>query len=249
MSAIIETDWADIYTDYFDKIFRYVKRRVGYVDVCEDLVSETFVKAIEATQNGTGAQSHFNGWLYRIAHNLVVDHYRIRDRIEEEPLEYAEHIHDEQIDPLDGVAADERRKRLYGALRQLSDDQQRVLVLRFEYGMEFEEIGCEMGKTAGAVKALQHRAFSRANGILRGTVRVGQERKPNCVDDMAAALREHGPMTVKQVCEQTGRGYATAGVTMLRNPDVFVKVGKTETRGVETLIWGLVEAHDGNRGQ
>lgn len=241
MSAIIETDWSEIYINYFDKIFHYIKRRVRYVDVCEELTSETFVKAIEATQKGTGAQSHFNGWLYRIAHNLIVDHYRVRDRIQEEPLEYAGHLHAERVDPFIRACSAEDRDRVKWMLRQLKEDQRRVIVLRFGYGMDFKEIGQEMGRTSAAAKALQHRAFVRANAILRGdTERITPTRKPNCVEDIANAIREHGPMTVRQICEVTGRGYVTVGVVIPRTPDVFVKVDEFKRAGNTVYVWDLV---------
>ena len=62
------------------RIFSYIYRRVGDADTANDLASATIAKAFEAQLAGKGHRSHFGGWLYRIAHNLIIDHYRLRDR-------------------------------------------------------------------------------------------------------------------------------------------------------------------------
>jgi len=131
----------------------YLGRRAPW-DVAEDLAAETFVKALAALQAGRGPSSSVSGWLFRIAHNLLIDYYRRRDRGTESTLDETtpagERTEDAALRSL-------RSAWLWQSLGRLTADQAMVVELRLA-GYGFLEIGEAMGKSPGAVKALLHRA-------------------------------------------------------------------------------------------
>ena len=71
----------ELYDQYADRIYAYIYRRVGQAEVAEDLTGQVFMRMLEAIRTGQGWRSSFSGWLYRIAHNLVIDYYRRRGRV------------------------------------------------------------------------------------------------------------------------------------------------------------------------
>ena len=70
----------EVYDRYEAKIYSYIYRRTGDQSLAEDLTAQVFLKMLESIRNRKAWHSSFSGWLYRIAHNLVIDHYRRRDR-------------------------------------------------------------------------------------------------------------------------------------------------------------------------
>jgi RNA polymerase sigma-70 factor (ECF subfamily) len=153
---------ARIYQMYSDRVFRYVFFRIGERNRAEDLTGEVFVRMLENVGNfRLGARGHalaLTGWIFRIAHNLVIDEYRRQNvRGAVDPLPDGE---DEPIDPNMSLDLHLNRADLQSALLRLTDDQQTVILLRFDQGMSNAEIGEILGKTETAVKALQRRALA-----------------------------------------------------------------------------------------
>ncbi len=150
---------SELYNLHVDRIYRYVRYRTGDDQTAEDITAEVFLRAIEGLGNYSDQGAPFSAWLYRIAHARVIDYWRSSKRRQTAPLE----------DPLlqDGlVAADEaidtdflQHRSLWAALRQLTDDQQNVIILKFVQGLSNIEVAQVLGKTEGAVKALQRRAL------------------------------------------------------------------------------------------
>jgi RNA polymerase sigma-70 factor, ECF subfamily len=153
---------ARIYQMYSDRIFRYVFFRIGERNRAEDLTGEVFVRLLENLRNfRLGAHGHslaLTGWIFRIAHNLVIDEYR-RQRVREEVDSLADSEED-TIDPDMSLDFQLTRADLQSALRRLTDDQQTVILLRFDQGMSSGEVAQILDKTETAVKALQRRALA-----------------------------------------------------------------------------------------
>ncbi|MBN1935606.1 MAG: sigma-70 family RNA polymerase sigma factor [Anaerolineae bacterium] len=156
---------SELYDQYAPKMYAYIYRRIGDAAWAEDLTSELFVRVLRAIQNEQLWRDSLPAWLYRIAHNLVIDHYRRQGKAAVQPI-------DEQL-----VAADlnnpslqiedaSERERLGRALRQLTPDQQHVLALRFGENLKAHEVAQIMRKSTGAVEALQRRALAALERIL-----------------------------------------------------------------------------------
>jgi len=147
-----------IYDEFQPLLYSYIFRRVGDVEVARDLTADVFGRFLQATASGNGPDDHLRAWLYRVAHNIVVDHYRRQEHRQGPPL--SESLVSSEAAP-DAVA--EHRLQCAGvrsALSQLTGDQQEIIALKFLEGMSNDEVAQITDRTVGAVKALQHRALA-----------------------------------------------------------------------------------------
>ncbi len=157
---------SEIYERYELKIYSYIYRRTSDQVLSEDLTAQVFLKMLEAIQSERAWHSSFSGWLYRIAHNLVIDHYRARDRQKQVSIDDIPHMPDTSVNPVRAAEIALDAEALRSAMRRLTDEQAQVLSLRFLEGYSFNEIAEIMDKTEGAVKALQHRAVATLRQLL-----------------------------------------------------------------------------------
>jgi RNA polymerase sigma-70 factor (ECF subfamily) len=159
-----ESALSELYRRYADDIFRYIYYRVGDQTVAEDLTSEVFIRVLQGLPDFTFRGVPFSAWLYRIAHARVVDHFRrqkVRDHL---PLD--EQLPSAEQRPESAVELEEDYRTLLDAIRQLTEDQQQVLLLKFVEGYSNAEIAAILDKTEGAVKSLQHRALASLQRTL-----------------------------------------------------------------------------------
>lgn len=158
-----------IYDRYSTRIYNYIYRRVGDAHLAEDLTAGVFTKMLEAIRSSKSWKSSFSGWLYRIAHNMVVDYYRSGRRDGELPLE--ERLTTSLGDPVKALNQSLTQSKVRLAIRQLTADQSQVVLLKFVEGLSNAEVAEIMGKTEGAIKSLQHRALDALRRVL-GDVEV-----------------------------------------------------------------------------
>ena len=161
-----ESALSEIYDRYELKIYSYIYRRTSDQTLAEDLTAQVFLKMLEAIQGDKTWHSSFSGWLYRIAHNLVIDYYRARDRQKVVSIDDVPHMPDRGMNPVRAAELTLDGEALRSAIRRLTDDQAMVISLRFFEGYSFAEIAGMMEKTEGAVKALQHRAVATLRQLL-----------------------------------------------------------------------------------
>lgn len=161
-----EAALSELYDRYEMKIYNYIYRRTSDQALSEDLTAQVFLKMLEAIHNERAWHSSFSGWLYRIAHNLVIDHYRTRDRQKQISLDETPNMPDLGASPVRAAEIALDGEALRGAIRRLTDEQAQVISLRFLEGYSFGEIAEIMDKTEGAVKALQHRAVATLRQLL-----------------------------------------------------------------------------------
>ena len=155
---------SEIYDEYSVKIYNYIYHRTGDRPLAEDLMAEVFLRALEAIQNKKGWTTSLQGWLYRIAHNLVVDHYRRQAKREGPPLnERVAATDDHSVQIAERILASEKVRK---ALANLTEEQQQVIVLKFAEDLSNREVAEILGKTEGAVKALQHRGLAALRRFL-----------------------------------------------------------------------------------
>jgi RNA polymerase sigma-70 factor (ECF subfamily) len=153
-----------LYDLYFGKIYGYIYRRVGDRQVAEDLTSETFTKALVHIRSYTYTGQPFVAWLYRIAANVVTDHYRSRRNAA--PLDEGVRLPATDPTPEEVALQLDDQRAVARAIQTLSPDQQDVILLRFSAGLRLKEIAQVVGKTEGAVKALMFRALGNLKGKL-----------------------------------------------------------------------------------
>jgi len=157
--AFDEDALAQVYDKFYAPIYRYVYHHLGDVRTAQDLTGEVFRRFLEALREGRGPRRHLQAWLYRVAHNLVVDELRRFQHRDHLPLDAARTVASE-VDPEEQAEIHLARERARAALNRLTPDQRQVIILRFLEGLSINEVAHIVGKPAGAVKALQHRALN-----------------------------------------------------------------------------------------
>jgi RNA polymerase sigma-70 factor (ECF subfamily) len=148
---------ARLYEAYFDKIYRYLALRLRNNYEAEDLTQQVFMKVLNSISSYKSTGVPFSSWLYRVAHNQMVDYLRQQNKkttvnIENLPLA---HTGDDPQSKLEQqVDIDELKK----AINRLTAAQQEVISLRFSGELSIAQCAEIMGKSQGAIKALQHSA-------------------------------------------------------------------------------------------
>ena len=154
---------AEIYDRYQPAIYRYIFYRVGDAATAEDLTSEVFVRMVESFDDFTCSRPLL-AWLYTIARNLVIDHYRSAGKTIMVPL--SEKLVANTPPPEGAAELTLDQRRLVAAIEQLTEDQRQVIILKFFEGLDNETVAKILGKPYGAVKSLQHRALESLRRIL-----------------------------------------------------------------------------------
>ena len=149
--------FAQLYEEYFDKIYRYVALKIGDRMEAEDITQQVFLNAIKAISSFRWRGIPFSAWLFRIAHNQVVDYLRRKTKRPTMPLDESLVASDYDPQLIAGRKLD--IERLYSAAGKLTPAQQEVISLRFAGELPIAQVAQIMGKSEGAVKALQHSAI------------------------------------------------------------------------------------------
>ncbi len=160
--------FGQLYDRYVDTVYRFVYYRLGDRTQAEDLTSETFLRALRRISTVHEQGRDIGAWLVTIARNLVLDHVKSAQYRLCVPTEEIVEAHLEQAGDTTeaAVLAGIDQRALLEAVRLLSPEQQESIVLRFFQGLSLAETAEVMGRNAGAVKALQHRAMQRLHVLL-----------------------------------------------------------------------------------
>lgn len=163
-----ENQLADLYDEYFDKIAHYIYVRLGDRNEAEDLAGEVFVKALESLKSYKERGIPMQAWLFRIAHNIMVDRLRKRGRITTIPDDKVVIAGGE--DPVAIAEKNIEIERVNEAMQKLTPDQREVVRLRFFGGLSSKEVGAVLKKSDGAVREMQRAAIEKLRGLLTGGV-------------------------------------------------------------------------------
>jgi RNA polymerase sigma-70 factor (ECF subfamily) len=148
----------ELYLIHFDRIYGYLHVSVGNRHDAEDLTTQTFLKMLESIGKFRWQSAPFSAWLFRIAHNLAMDHFRATKRWQPEE-EVPEPAADESTSAEAGALESMGQKSMFELIEDLSPEQQQVLTLKFVFNFANAEAATILGKTEGAIKSLQHRAL------------------------------------------------------------------------------------------
>jgi RNA polymerase sigma-70 factor, ECF subfamily len=148
----------ELYLLHFDRIYSYLHMSVGNRHDAEDLTTQTFLRMLEKVGAFRWQSAPFSAWLFRIAHNLAMDHFRANRRWQPE----------EEVPELAGSAEPSAeaeamqsigRQSMLRMIEDLSGEQQQVLTLKFVFNFSNGDVATILGKSEGAIKSLQHRAL------------------------------------------------------------------------------------------
>jgi RNA polymerase sigma-70 factor, ECF subfamily len=148
----------ELYLLHFDRIYSYLHMSVGNRHDAEDLTTQTFLKMLESITKFRWQSAPFSAWLFRIAHNLAMDHFRASRRWQPEenvPEQPGEEGPSAEAEAMQVIG----RQSMLELIENLSDEQQQVLTLKFVFNFPNADVATILGKTEGAVKSLQHRAL------------------------------------------------------------------------------------------
>ncbi|GAP14119.1 RNA polymerase sigma factor, sigma-70 family [Longilinea arvoryzae] len=154
----------EIYEQCHQDIYWYLFYRVGNSQTAEDLTAEVFLRMLRGLPNYQPQGKPVEAWLFQIARNLAIDHYRsdhhnVSIEVEENQLVESEVLHKKVENSLTG-------EKLRLALDHLSADQRDVIILRFVLGMPIAEAARTINRSQDAVKALQRRGLLALRDLL-----------------------------------------------------------------------------------
>jgi RNA polymerase sigma-70 factor (ECF subfamily) len=149
--------FAQLYEEHFDKIYRYLALRVGNEMEAEDMTQQVFLNALQSISSFRWKGVPFSAWLFRIAHNQAVDHLRKAKKRASVPLD--ESLVTNGDSPHSAVERKMDIEQLLRATKRLTEAQREVISLRFSSELSIAQVARIMGKSEGAVKALQHSAI------------------------------------------------------------------------------------------
>lgn len=159
-----------LYQMHVDAIYRYILYRVPTEHDAEDLTAEVFLSMVKDLPNFQWTGAPFEAWLYRIAAARIADFYRKNQR--QADVELHESLTDHAAPPEVQLQETEEIETLRQVLGQLSKADQTILILRFIERKSHNEVADILGKTPGAVKAMQHRALVQLASLLGSEEKV-----------------------------------------------------------------------------
>lgn len=167
-AATDERAFAELYALYIDQLYGFVMKRVGHPETTEDIVADIFRKVFLNLQGFTAEKASFRTWMYRIATNTIIDHYRV-NRNENKPvivdLEEALALAD-QASTDDLVLSQEQKHAVQQCINQLPEKAQKIVQLKFFDDCSHQEIGEILGITPGNVGVQVHRAVKQLKTII-----------------------------------------------------------------------------------
>src|SRR5258708_295424 len=171
--------FGELYARYRKKIYAYVYFRTGNHHDAEDLTARVFHRALVHIETYVERGVPFQAWLYRIAHNLVANWHRDRNRRKVVPLDdfIAAGLRSEG--PEDTTEAQQEKERLLAAIKRLPEERQQLLVLKFVDKLSNQDIGEIMDRSEGAIKSLYHRTLLALREELTASQSESVRRLPD----------------------------------------------------------------------
>ncbi|MFZ3569467.1 RNA polymerase sigma factor [Streptomyces sp. BH034] len=162
--------FAILYNEHHDRVFSYVVGRTRNRQLAEDLTQDVFVRALRRLETFSDHGHEIGAWLYTIARNIVIDHYKAsRTRHEVPTGDMADEdrfVTTAEAGALRHLDIVEARETIKVAMRSLTADQRACVLARFFDELEIDEAAVVLGRKPGAVKTLQYRAVEKLREAL-----------------------------------------------------------------------------------
>jgi RNA polymerase sigma-70 factor, ECF subfamily len=154
-----------IYEQYFPPIYQFIRMRVDEIEIAEDITSEVFLKLVAALRGKNAPKHSLRGWLFRVARNILFDHYGRERRFTQTILEEWVAMPAETGPELQFIREMDN-ERCRKAIQELPLSQQEVVILRFSQSLSLQETADIMGRNTNTIKQLQFRAVNNLRRIL-----------------------------------------------------------------------------------
>lgn len=161
----IKQEFEKIYDQYVEKIYRFIYLKVSSQEIAEDLSSEVFVRIWESHEKGR-IQSNVQAYIYQVARNVVVDHYREKGRFQVVSVEKHIEVLEGDFDIEEQAGLNMEMERVQKALADLSDDYQNYIIWRYLEELSVPEVAQITGKSEESVRVGTHRALQALKGRL-----------------------------------------------------------------------------------
>lgn len=160
--------FGELYERHAPRVFRYLYAHLGSRLDAEDLTEEVFIRVWRTLSNYQEQGVPFLAFLFRVARNAMIDHYRKNSQSGQEVSIDEMAITDHGTGPGEMVMAMLEHQQLKQTLMRMREDYRMVLALRFLSELTPDETAVVMGRTAGAVRVLQHRALAALRTLMEG---------------------------------------------------------------------------------
>ncbi|UMX47674.1 MAG: RNA polymerase sigma factor [Candidatus Nealsonbacteria bacterium DGGOD1a] len=156
----IQGKFSRIYDDHVEKIYRFVFLRVNSKEIAQDLTSETFAKGWESYKTNPNEIKNPRAFLYKIAKNLVIDHYRAKAKIQTVSPELVEsQLADTKVDLEQRAVLASDMETVRKAMVDLNEDYQNAIIWRYLEDMPIKEVSHLLDRSEEATRVLLHRAM------------------------------------------------------------------------------------------
>ena len=159
--------FARLYDEYLDKVFRYIQYRVNNIQLAEDLTATVFEKALANFGRYSDEKGLLATWLYSIARNVVIDHYRVNRKRQSVSLEAVAVQPSSAQSPEEALEAKDERERLRTCLAALPEVEQEIVRLKFGAELNNRQIGQVLGLSESNVGTRLYRAIKKMRDSYR----------------------------------------------------------------------------------
>ena len=153
--------FAELYEEYLPKVFRYIQYKVNNMQLTEDLTSTVFEKALTNFGKFSSDKASFSTWIFSIARNTVIDHYRVQARKQTISLEEVVDVPSGDLSPDEELARKEELKKLRVNLAGLSREEQEIISLKFWAEFNNRQIAKMIGLSESNVGTKLYRAVRK----------------------------------------------------------------------------------------
>jgi len=150
----VRETFAELYEEYMPKVYRYIHYKVSNTHVAEDLTSTVFEKALTNFSRFSSSKASFSTWVFSIARNTIIDHYRVQGRRRTVSLEEATEttqVVTGDLSPEEELLKSEERQRLQVCLSELSREEQDIISLKFGSELNNRQIAKMLGISESSV--------------------------------------------------------------------------------------------------
>jgi len=172
--------FAAIYEIYFTRIYNYVRYRVKDPETTDDLISVIFEKVLKNIRLFRPEKGNFTAWLFAIAHNVITDYFRNREKNQLSSLEAYGEIASISQDLGEAFVENELRSKLLEALGELSERERHIIALKFWSGLKNRSIAKLIGVSESNVGVILYRAMGRLYSSIGSGGEESNERKSLC---------------------------------------------------------------------
>ena len=163
----LNEQFSQIYDQYIDKIYRFIFLKVGSEEIAEDVTSKVFIKGWEAFKDPSEPIKNPGAFLYQIARNAVIDHYREKGRAKTVSADDSPEIIDPGTNAQDMAILSADINQVKKGIQKLKKEHQDIIIWHYLEDMPIADIAELIDKPAGTVRVMLHRGLKDLKEIIQ----------------------------------------------------------------------------------